>query len=144
MLRRGRPVVDHFDHSEPLYWRCTKVQVDAIPGSGLGVRFPDFSVNRGGPDFGPPEDVLLPNWLDHGVVQFLVRDVPERIDSGPDATYEFKVYHVPDEENYAHSEVRTLNNGTYSPNLAVKSSVVKKEFRQRLGERARVIVAPKQ
>jgi hypothetical protein len=142
MLRRGRGRIDNFEPNEPLYRRCTKEHVIAIPGSGLGVRFPDFSVNRGGPNFGPASDVLLPSWPDHGVVEFSVSDIPSEITSDHSPPYNFKPVHEPLEENYAHSEVRTFKGGLYDKNLRV-SSMIKKQFRQILGERARIAIDPK-
>jgi hypothetical protein len=46
------------------------------------------------------------------------------------------------EENYAHSEVRTFKNGVYDRQMNVKSSIVKKRFRQLLGEKATVVITP--
>jgi hypothetical protein len=142
MLRRGRGVVENFDPAEPLYRRCTKTEV-GVPGSGLWVRFPDFSVNRGGQGFGPASDVLLPDWPDHGVIQFLVQDIPASINSDQSTRYEFKPIHVPEDLNYAHSEVRAFKNGAYDRGLDVKSKLVKKQFRQLLGERAVVVITPR-
>lgn len=142
MLRRGRAVVDNFALDEPLYWRCNREHVAALPGSGLAVRFPDFSVNRGGAGFGPPEDVLLPSWPNWGVAAFLVRDIPARLDTEA-ATYTFGVVHLPDDYNYAHSEVRTYKGGLYEKDMEIKSKAIKKQFRQLLGEKTIIIIQPK-
>jgi hypothetical protein len=144
MLRRGRGPVERFDPDEPLYWRCVKAQLIDLPGSGLPVRFPDFSVNRGGLGFGPASDVLIPSWPTLGVIQFLVRDIPSQISFDHNTRYEFRAVHVPQDENYAHSEVRTFKNGNYDPKLEIKSKIVKKAFRQQLGERAVTVIVPQE
>src|SRR4029077_13323918 len=75
------------------------------------IEFPDFSVNR--ERYSLPEDVLLvrPSW---GIVAFAVRDVPAELADLEGKRYEFRVEHVPEEENYSHSEVRTYREGQRS------------------------------
>ena len=145
MLRTGRPVVPHFEPTEPLYYRCTSDHIVGQHLSRMAIKFPNISVNRGGSPgshvFGPPEDVLIPDWLDWGIAEFKVMEIPTplRPDDPQGAQYEFKVSHEPEEENYSHSEIRTYKNGRYSPKAKV-SDKVKSEF---LSQKTRIIRMPK-
>ena len=134
--------MDNFEPTEPLYWRYNKMYAGEMVRSGLGIRFPDFSVNRGGDGFGEPGDVLLPDYLDMGVAMFLVRDLPTGHQSDPNTTYDFRAFHDPLEENYAHTEVRVMKNGTSDRKMNV-GSTIKKKLRQMLGERMTIVIDPK-
>lgn len=71
----------------------------------------------------------------------MVRDVPPRLQNEAGREFEFRVVHVPEEDNYAHSEIRTYLDGEHPPAKEVNPGV-KKEFRQRLADRCRVIRMP--
>lgn len=136
MYRRGRPIDPVFTSNEALY--CRIRQTDYVPGSSLNVRSPDFSVNRS--KYSEPEDVLIPKWLDWGIVAFRVDAIPSSLTSAGGIEYRFEVLHAPDEDNYAHSEVHTLKGEQRDPADVPKT--VKKVFRQVLSERVWLIKPP--
>lgn len=103
----------------------------------MGIKFPDFSVNRG--KYSEPKDVLIPSWPNFGIVAFRVGDVPPSVSSSG-ITYDFKVEHVPCECNYSHSEVRTYKDGKRP--RKVNNQIVKKKFRQILSERTKILREP--
>ncbi len=142
MLRQGRPVDSTFQPEEKLYRRCISDHVLKKRVLPEAFRFPDFSVNRG--KYSEPEDVLVSsagNFGDYAIVVFRVDAIPVRLPSPGRIEYEFRVYHDPQDENYAHSEVRTLKNGVHSRTLDVNKTV-KKTFRQMLSDRAEVLKLP--
>lgn len=140
MYRRGRPVDPEFNPDEQLYYRVTRhgVADDLSRILPEAFRSPDFSCNRG--KYSKPLDVLLPHYQDHGVAEFLVQDIPERLASEGDVVYEFRVFHDPLVDNYAHSEVRALREGQNRPRKL--PNLVKKTFRQLLSDRTRLIRVP--
>ena len=95
-------------------------------------------MNRG--KYSEPEDVLIPSFERWGIASFQVRDIPRELVSGGGLKFEYRVAHIPKEDNYAHSEVRAHKNGKYDPGMKV-SLTVKKQFRQLLSDRA-VLVKP--
>ena len=141
LLRKGRPACRLFEPDEQLFRRIEKQHVVDDRVVNPGVRFPCFWVNRG--KFSLSEDVLRPSYPDHGICAFRVPDVPKgpcRPTPSP-YTYTFDVVHVPEEENYAHSEVRASRDGEYDASLHVPN-LVKKRFRMELGQRMVVIRQP--
>ncbi len=141
LLRKGRPACQRFEPDERLFHRILKEHVVDDRVDSPGVRFPCFSVNR--EKFSLPEDVLRPSYPDHGICAFRVADVPKgpRRPTPSPYTYTFDVVHAPEEENYAHSEVRASRDGEYDPSLHVPN-LVKKRFRMVLGQRMVVIRRP--
>lgn len=97
-----------------------------------------MSVNR--ELFSEPADVLLPAHLECGVVGFEVGDVPERLESGDGRVFEFRVEHVPEEDNYAHSEVRVFHNAERLGGKPPK--LVRRVFRLRLREKLQRLIEP--
>jgi len=141
MYRNDRPVDPHFASEEFLYRRCRQADVHGERLLPYAIRFyPDWSVNRS--KYSEPEDVLYPSYLDWGVASFQVQDIPPHMVSGGGILFEFKAEHVPEDDNYAHSEVRTFKNGVHE-RKAELPNLIKKEFRQLLSERARVVTPPK-
>lgn len=78
-----------------------------------------------------------------GIFEFKVGDIPRQLPSGSDepVLYQYKVYPLPDDDNYAHSEVSAHREGSYSPRLKV-SEGVKKQFRTILSNRLRILKFP--
>jgi len=147
LLRNGRPVDPVFDLAEQLYHRCTAGSTLEDPQQpGLfrlkpsSLRCPDFSVNR--QKYSQPEDVLLPSYQEMGVAAFAVGDVPSSIISPGGVVLEFRVEHVPLEENYAHAEVRSYKDSARILESSKVPDRVKSEFRQRLSEKSVVIIDP--
>ncbi len=139
MYRRGRPVDPIFAPSEDLYYRCQLEHVLENRLLPTALRFPDFSVNRA--KYSQPEDVLVPSYVLWGIAAFKVEDLPSERQSDANTFYTWNVVHDPNEDNYAHSEVRTYKNGHYGKDLNV-SKMIKKEFRQILSDRARILKYP--
>jgi hypothetical protein len=139
MYRKGRSVDPEFEPSEDLYYRCQSQHVAESRLLPTALRFPDFSVNRA--KYSLPEDVLIPDYQTWGIAAFKVEDIPSGRTSDINTTYTWQVVHDPNEDNYAHSEVRTYKNKYYAKNLDV-SKIIKKEFRQIVSDRARIIKQP--
>jgi hypothetical protein len=78
-----------------------------------------------------------------GVCRFAVRDVPPgpHVPAGSPREYTFRVVHDPEEENYAHSEVRAHKDGAHSPRLDLPK-LTKTWFRNELRQKMRVAVRP--
>jgi hypothetical protein len=140
LLRRGRVVDEHFDSSERLYHRCQLQHINSGRLLPQAIRFPNFSVNRS--KYSQPEDVLLPCYRDWKIAAFEVIDIPEPQSTDKNTEYSWRVKHDPLDTNYAHSEVRTFKNSVYDENLKVPTTI-KKQFRQILSDRARVIHEPR-
>lgn len=137
LLRQGRQPDPRFLPSERLFRRIHPDHLEGGQVLSAAIPFPDFSVNR--EKYSIPEDVLL----DHtgfGILAFQVRDVPPRLDGADDREFTFKVEHVPEEENYAHSEVRTYCDGERTS--AKPPKALRAEFRLRLCAAGRVLVRP--
>jgi len=138
MRRRGRPVDQNFEMDERLFYRLE----DAYPvGShpvGLSVRKPDFSVNRE-KHGGQPEYVLIPDWMHCGVAEFKCSDLPSELRSEGNVPYSWTVLHVPEDLNYHHSEVHTMKSGQNVHKQSQVSTLLYREFRQRLSESMLVI-----
>jgi hypothetical protein len=148
MWRAGRdPDQDFSEPGESLYYRCRPEHVEdghilpegqgQPPFSFTGKAPPGVSVNRG--RYSQPEDVLVPgvgqpsDRYDGYVVACLyVRDVPTAADD-----FRFRLAHVPEEDNYSHSEIRAFrNNGVESVRPPPS---VRKWLRYWMAERARPV-----
>ncbi|HYW08193.1 MAG TPA: hypothetical protein VE913_14620 [Longimicrobium sp.] len=144
-MREITPTDSYFAPDEPLYRRlpptaCTP-QANQVPLDI--IQFPRCSVNRA--RFSKPEDVLLPDWLDHGIAEFPAGAVPAEITSDTSAkTFWFKVVYDPVKnhptlpDNPAHSEIRCYADEacTNEPKNVTKD--VKLEFRTTIWQHARI------
>lgn len=65
---------------------------------------PNTSVNSG--QFSEPNDVLLPVYLDAGIAEIGVPEIPTEALDGLERTVSITVVHKPEPANYAHSEVQ--------------------------------------
>jgi hypothetical protein len=138
MYRNGRPEDQVFDGAELLCRRY--VQEHLINGqfspAGFSFKTSGPSVNR--QKYSDPEDVLfLPDGTfcdECGVLEFAVWNIPARIQGGQSA-YVFSPRHVPEDLNYAHSEIwcdsEEPTGGCVEPTRAVK-----KKLRAILGQHA--------
>jgi hypothetical protein len=111
MLRNGRDVEPNFSPEESLYFRCKLDWLEDGRIKPASIRFPDQSVNR--ERFSKVSDVLFPDsssesrgWIHWGVARVQVRDVPDEISSAGGVRCTFTVEHDPEEDNFAHSELR--------------------------------------
>lgn len=135
MYRRGRPVIPVFEPEELLYRRCTLDEVDGEHLAPTAISFKGWSVNRG--SLSEPEDVIVgfPGW---GIARFKVVDVPRGLNTEGTTYYEIRVEHEPEENNYAHTEIRTYRNGQLdrrvklSPTNREKLKAMKETFSRRI------------
>lgn len=148
MYRNGRDPVQWFAPEENLFQRINSEDLDEsgrlLP---TAFRVPCQSVNRA--KFSEPEWVLIPTFEKLGIVAYAVKDVPLRIPVEQQTAkqkasdYVFRVKHVPQDDNYSHSEVQSFREGEldFHPSLRVAKSVSEK-FKMKLAARARVIRRP--
>lgn len=127
LKRLGRVVDPNFEPSEQLYRRFHRDHFLAGEVLAQAITFPAFSVNR--EKYSQANDVLL-GYPTYGVLSFPVRGVPAECASPDGRVFRFRVEHVPEEDNYAHSEVRTYSNEERAAKDPPKT--VKKLFRTRL------------
>lgn len=151
MYRRGRAADHQFTHDENLYMRCETAHVErGRLKSVAGIRFPDQSVNRS--RYSKPWDLLVPdrafersqNWLFLGVIKFAVGAVPETIERDGKVVCEFRVEHDPQENNYAHTELRVYRDGTRI-GLADKNKISKQDrtnYRLEIMKSAVIVIEP--
>jgi len=138
MRRQGRLPDPEFEPSERLFYRFEGNYALGSPLRGLQVRSPDFSVNRE-KHGGLPEYVLIPNWLGLGIAAFTVASIPGPAVSEGGVMFSWRVEHVPEEDNYHHSEIHTFKTGLKCIKGSQVSDTIKKGFRQALAEKMQVI-----
>jgi hypothetical protein len=147
MYRQGRSVDSEFLPDEILYLRILREHIDNLDATEvvedlrlalMAIRYPDFSVNR--QKYSEPEDVIfgLAGW---GIAHFKVEHVPPTVEGEQGSTCEFKVEHVPEPDNYSHSEVRAYKNGQHDRKMKLPTTV-KSVYRQKLAEKARILLKP--
>lgn len=138
MRRNGRPVDPDFDPAESLYIRLpgrNRKKADAAD-----IKLPIQSANRS--KYSEPEWALLPSHIDYSVGAIEVRHA--RIDGTSEGNMrcELKVEHVPEENNYAHSEIRTYKKGVQLGNNE-KNKInygLRQELRRRIAEKITVVL----
>lgn len=158
-LINNRPIDNEFEENESLYLRFSAVGIDSTLENRLpvaAIKFPDVSVNRG--KYSQPTDVLIPFWIQHGIAELEVGDIPSSLMSGDEKdknskNYDFKVEHDPvgpdhpsyqkyKFENYAHSEIRVYKDSVHqkTENKVKIPTTVKKKFRTHISDMARLLV----
>ena len=139
MYQHSRPEDQEFGLEELLYRRY--LQAHWIEGhfSDIGFKFPRQSLNR--QKYSEPEDVLLSDegtyHVGYGVLEFLVRDIPTRLQEPETRMFVFFPKHVPGALNYAHSELwcdTEQRTGSYVP----PSATIKKLLRAKLSQRVSI------
>lgn len=149
MFRGERLPDPQFERSEPIYIRCPSNHLQRTNGGRrllpTFIRASGYSVNRG--KYSLCFDVLLPGaqhgsleWLYWGVASLQVRDVPSQLQPSTTPTA-FRVEHVPDDDNYAHSEIRAYKSERQVADNRV-AKMVKKALRQIISDRARILLLP--
>jgi hypothetical protein len=126
LLRQGRPADPDFLPSELLFRRIHPRQFLEGRVDETSLESPDFSVNR--EKYSVPGDVVAQH-AGFGICAFRVRDIPPRIQSGDGRVFTFPVEHVPEEDNYSHSEVRTYCDGERVLKPKKAPNTVRTEFR---------------
>jgi hypothetical protein len=106
MLTRDRSIDPVFEPEEKLYRRIPpkfwgeppfEMEVDAIDAANI-------SVNRS--KYGPAEWAIIDDELSiWGVVYFLVGKIPKSKQHQGNVNYQFSIMHVPEKQNYTHSEI---------------------------------------
>lgn len=135
MFRNGRPEDQDFALVEKLFRRYLQAHFIGQVFSPLGFQFHEESgqsVNR--QKYGPPEDVLFSEdarYAGCGVLSFEVRDLPASFPP-EEPRYTFFPRHLPQEDNYAHSEVWCDRLPQQTGGYVVPSSTVKKKLRAQL------------
>jgi len=140
MRRNGRPLDPHFQPTESLFIRLRgQSRTEASPND---IRLPIQSANRS--KYSKPEWILLPSYEDCSVGAIKVRHVPVGMTSPGNVRFDLKVKHVPEDDNYAHSEIQTYKNG-----VRLKSNERKKmnqplrlELKKKVAEKI-IIVLPR-
>jgi len=141
MYRNNRLVDPNFQKDERLYYRCQEDFFDEKGNIvGSSIKFPTCSVNRG--KYSKPEDVLLPDYLNWGIVEFQVGNIPAQLKTPDGKEFDFKVEHDPTEENYSHSEIRTYKDGLIPKTNKQVADSVKKSFRTIVSQYAVVLKQP--
>jgi len=146
LLCNGRAIDPEFSATEQLYFRIPPLQSDE---DDLGeilppakIRSLPFSVNRG--KFSRANDVLYGH-SEFGMAMVHVQDIPKNLISETGVEFEFRVEHVPVEDNeldnYAHSEVRAFRDGQEVDHKKI-SNDVKLAFREIVSRRARILKNP--
>jgi hypothetical protein len=108
LQRRGRPENQTFDGTEPLYKAIKSEYILHKNGSSTikpsAIDVPNCGVNRG--EYSNPEDVLLSSNCtptNCNIITFSVGDI--RQVNGDGNSFRLDVSHIPQEENYAYSEI---------------------------------------
>jgi hypothetical protein len=110
LMNMGREPENDFTDEEELY-RAVKPQ--QWPALLEAITLPDMSVNRS--KYGKhPEWVLLFEGRDGwGVLSFQVGDIPPTLEHLGAFSFTFRMAHMPDKHNRAHSEVHAYTDGTH-------------------------------
>ena len=138
MYRRGRAEDSEFRPEELLFRRYMKEHWVEGQFTPAGFKFPKQSVNR--EKYSEPEDVLFAeeaSFEGWGVLQFSVSDIPPRLFANEVLAFIFFPKHVPEEDNYAHSEIwcdQEERTGEY----VEPSKKFKKLFRSKLSQRVSI------
>ena len=138
MIRAGRPADPDFSPDELLFYRLEGNFDAGVAPRGLQVHSPEFSVNRE-KHGGLAEYVLIPDWTECGIAQFNVASVPGPKVSLGGVQFSWSVSHEPEDNNFHHSGVATLKAGVRCRKSSQINDLVKKEFKQELAEKMKVI-----
>jgi hypothetical protein len=149
MMRDGRPVDQAFRWYHRLYYRCQAEDVTGDRLLPLRVRSFDISVNWS--KYGKPWDVIF-GYANAGIALFLVseirRDLPSELPTSTARQQDqakprtFLPWHEPYDDNYAHSEIIVFRDGIRATKTSHIGEEAKKEFRQIISDRSRVIRSP--
>lgn len=139
MYRKGRPVDPVFQEDECLYIRISGVDNHKKPNL-LSITFNEQSANRS--KYSEIEWVLLPNWTNWGIISIRVKNVQIKLRTEGNNTFSCDAVHVPLEDNYSHSEIRTSMNGEFRPRKKINNKYIKQQIRTRLIECCEVLKLP--
>lgn len=133
----------NFDPDERLYRRVKPDQIHegivlAAAVDDIQEQHPSCSFNRG--KYSDPRDVLLDTHPQYNRIAFLIagnlpEPQPHPID--PKIIYDFRLEHLPEENNYSHSEVQVTKQGT--PATRLKSPELRRHLREALAEKMSIL-----
>jgi hypothetical protein len=149
MRRNNRLADQNFRWYHRLYYRCQAEDVDGDRLLPLRIRSFDVSVNWS--KYSKPWDVIVGN-ATAGIALFLIfevrRDLPTQLPASAARQQDqpkprpFRPFHDPYDENYSHSEIIVLRDGKRITKTSHISDEAKKEWRQIVSDRTRVIRPP--
>ncbi len=147
MIQGSRNADSDFKQWHGLYRACAFE--DVIDGRVAGPTISCRQISVNWSKYSVPWDVIFDrkNW---GVAHLFVQDLPTDlpIDPPPGANlFDFRVGHVPENDNYAHSQIEAYKRGqaANAPVVMVTTdlpSTVKKQLRQILADKFTVIILP--
>lgn len=139
MLTGGRSPFRDFNPEELLYVRFMdgiNAKKGLLPSGKstweIQFRIPNQSANRSFPD-SEPEDVLLPDYLDWGIVQFQVSSFPTDHQITTGDLFTMHPIHVPLPQNYYHCHLALFRNQQVEPMEKVGAQA-KTHFRNLLNQ----------
>ena len=145
----GRPVDQGYRWYHRLYYRCAAE--DVAGDRLLPVRVKSFDVSVNWSKYSKPWDVIFGH-PDAGIALFVVceinRDLPTELPKSaarPELQPKPRTYrpwHEPLDENYSHTEIAVFRDGMRVKKTSQISDEAKKEFRQIISDRSRVIRSP--
>ena len=144
MLQNGRGIDSDVRKSHRLYYRFKAGDIVGTRLLPASIRCKgDLSVNWS--KYSWPWDVIFDHPRD-GIASFLVRDLPAELPKEqPDGVSveicSFVPFHVPETDNYSHSELGIVRNGR---RLKPKDpgEIIKKEFRTYMSDRGLILWYP--
>jgi len=149
MIRAGRPTDQGFCWYHRLYYRCKMEDVAEDRLLPLRVRYIDASVNWS--KYSKPWDVIFGH-SKAGIALFVVcemrRDLPSELPASTARQQDqpkrraYRPWHEPYDENYPHAELAVYMDDRRLTKERQISEEAKKEFRQIISDRSRVIRQP--
>lgn len=149
MIRAGRPVDNGFQQDHLLYYRIEnrkEVDGDHLDPQEIRSAF-DVSVNWS--KYSEPWDVIFGHRC-AGFASILVRDICLNLpqDVTPEHQYQTRNSHTygpdhdPEDCNYSHTHIACTKGGQRVIKSAQISATAKREFRQLLADRAKILLHP--
>lgn len=108
--------------------------------SPLAIRLPNQSANRG--KYSLPGSVLLPQHRHMGIYAIHVGDIPKKCQSPGGKELEPKIEHEPEDDNYAHSELRVYKDGDRVDKRKQINQAVRLALKNEIIEMSRIIRKP--
>jgi hypothetical protein len=143
MLRRGRPVDKAFEPEHLLYMRIT--DEDVVEGIVIPARIRAFDQSVNWSKYSWPWDVVF----DHGgcgvstvAISELPPPLPKILPDNKSKYHTFIPEHVPEDQNYSHSEIRAWKAGTKLTKSSQIGEVAKKEYQNFMSAVLEIIIDP--
>ena len=133
MYTNERPTIPEFPPDEPVYMRYSGLtwEADGQLANVFRLKYPaevdKSSFNRG--SLSQPEDLLYADdnsYRTKGVLGIIVDEIPKSVSAVGGGTFNFWPAHVPDGDNYSHSEIWCIREGEpdtlNSPNKPIRTA----------------------